>query len=57
MTKELDGREEELHCIECDGVRNIELCKECRDVVCKGCMFSLWIAFIYILIYYIKIAI
>ena len=40
MTKELDGREEELHCIECDGVRNIELCKECRDVVCKGCMFN-----------------
>ena len=40
MTKELDGRVEELHCIECDGVRNIELCKECRDVVCKGCMFN-----------------
>lgn len=31
---------EQERCIECDGTKNLVLCKECRDIVCKGCMFN-----------------
>jgi len=39
LTRKLERLEEE-RCIECDGVKHLEICKTCRDIVCKGCMFN-----------------